>query len=127
MRTSSFIRSRNQAYERQEGLCFYCGSPMWSHDPTGFATKYGLTPRQTGLLQCTGEHLIARKDGGGGSQANIVAACKLCNTRRHKRKTPPQPEVYKQLVQKRIARGGWHTLELLRLLTKTTLSNHIEP
>ena len=51
---------------------------------------------------------MAKQDGGLDTPENIVAACRWCNSRRHKRKTVPAPEAYLQLVQQRIRRGRWH-------------------
>jgi hypothetical protein len=34
----------------------------------------------------------------------------MCNQRRHKRKDAPEPQEYKDLVQKRLSKGGWHPL-----------------
>ncbi len=81
---------------------------MWTNNPQEISSKYGVTQKQAELLQCTAEHLQARKDGGGNSKSNIVAACKICNQRRHKRKKPPVPESYRVLVQKRIKQKKWH-------------------
>ncbi len=106
----SLARPRSIAYSRQSGLCFYCGCPMWSGDPNVFITKYGITPSQAKDLECTGEHLKARQDGGLNAQSNIVAACKFCNQGRHKRKTPPPPDQFKQIVSKRMGKKRWHNL-----------------
>lgn len=104
----SLKRPRSIAYVRQAGLCFYCNSPMCSGDPNEFAAKCGITPTQAKVLQCTGEHLEAHKDGGKSVQTNIVAACRWCNQRRHSRKVAPPPDHYKQLVSKRMAANRWH-------------------
>ena len=92
---STIQRSRQSAFDRQEGKCHYCGLRMWLHGTTG--------PIQ---LLCTAEHLIARSEGGTAAPSNIVAACRHCNQTRHKRKNPPPPERYQAEVQRRIARGG---------------------
>jgi 5-methylcytosine-specific restriction endonuclease McrA len=52
--------------------------------------------------------LVSKQDGGRDTQSNIAAACLLCNQRRHKRKDAPEPQEYKDLVQKRVSKGGWH-------------------
>jgi len=40
---------------------------------------------------------------------NVVAACHLCNLRRHKRPAPaPSPDAYRVRVQQRMAKGTWH-------------------
>ncbi|WP_339009581.1 HNH endonuclease [Aeromonas popoffii] len=43
-------------------------------------------PSRSAVLQCTGEHLQPRSNGGSNQPANIVAACRHCNGTRH----PPQ-------------------------------------
>lgn len=108
MSRSSLVRYRDLAYIRQGGCCHYCGLPMWLNDRVGFASTFQLTLRQINSLQCTGEHLIARQNGGGESEANIVAACLRCNLLRHRRKNPHSAEDYKLLVQKRMGQGRWH-------------------
>lgn len=105
---NSLVRPRTHAFVHQSGRCFYCGLPMWTDNPVDFATEHGITLRQAKSLQCTGEHLVARQDGGASAPSNIVAACRFCNERRHKRKTPPPPEHYIHLVRKRMRLGRWH-------------------
>ncbi|MEA9920811.1 HNH endonuclease [Xanthomonas campestris] len=96
---------RIRAFHAQSGCCFYCGLSMWLASPH----ELGLRPRSVAPFRCTAEHLLARQDGGKGVAGNIVAACHLCNQRRHKRPTPaPSPEVYRIHVQKRMAKGKWH-------------------
>ncbi len=99
---------RSTAYTRQAGTCFYCKMPMWTDNPQQFALKYGISLKQAERYQCTAEHLQACQNGGGDSQANIVAACKFCNQARHKRKIAPTPEAYKQMVQRRVRQRKWH-------------------
>jgi len=67
---------RARAFEEQQGRCFYCGFSIWNEDAESFASS-------ATQFRCTAEHLIARKDGGKNTRANIVAACHLCNKRRH--------------------------------------------
>lgn len=98
---------RRQAFQRQHGRCFYCSVSMWllsPHElPSGAADNSGHA-----RLRCTAEHLVARSEGGGNSGGNIVAACSHCNSTRHRRKRPPQPEVYREQVRTRVRRGAWH-------------------
>ena len=94
-------RLRADAFARQNGLCFYCGQPMWLDDCAAFAREYGLTLRQARRRQCTAEHLIARKDGGRESASNIVAACRGCNQTRHRRKLPPPPLLWRAIQSRR--------------------------
>jgi hypothetical protein len=58
-----------------------------------------------GLQRCTAEHLRARCDGGRDTSDNVVAACWICNSRRHRRKVPLPPEEYRAFVRKRLARA----------------------
>jgi len=81
---------------------------MWISNPLEFATKHNITPAQAKRLQCTGEHLEARQDGGADTHSNIVAACLHCNQSRHRRKRAPSPDIYKKLVRGRMAQGRWH-------------------
>ncbi|MEA9709297.1 HNH endonuclease [Xanthomonas campestris] len=77
---------------------------MWLSSPD----ELGLRPRSARPYQCTAEHLLAQQDGGKDVADNIVAACCLCNLRRHKRQGPaPSPNVFKKLVRKRLAMGRW--------------------
>ncbi|MEB2258952.1 HNH endonuclease, partial [Xanthomonas campestris pv. campestris] len=96
---------RIRAFHAQSGCCFYCGLPMWLTSPN----ELGLRPRSARPYQCTAEHLVAQQDGGKGVAGNVVAACHLCNQRRHKRPTPaPSPDMYRVHVRKRMAKGKWN-------------------
>ena len=108
----SLIKPRSIAFTRQAGYCFYCNQPMWSNDLLEFASKYKITPGQAKHFQCTGEHLEVHQDGGSSKQNNIVAACLFCNQKRHRRKMPPPPEQYKELIDRRMAKGCWHSVRL---------------
>lgn len=107
---------RKAAFRLQSQRCYYCYLPMWQGSPFSFASAHGLSLKQARLLQCTAEHLIARQDGGSNTRSNIVAACRHCNQTRHKRPTPLSPDQYRQLVQQRLGKGGWHSSCLLRKL-----------
>lgn len=100
---SQLQRSRNTAFSRQDGKCYYCGLRMWLSDPTGPAA-----------LRCTAEHMKPRSEGGRDCASNIVAACVHCNRTRHKRKLPPSPETYRAEVRRRVARGAWLPMSLLK-------------
>lgn len=104
----SLNKPRNVAAEKQRGKCYYCEQPMWTGNPELFAEKYSISLRQAKRFQCTGEHLIPHKDGGGLKQRNIVAACLYCNQRRHRRKAELNPSDYSDLVRKRLKMGRWH-------------------
>lgn len=99
---------RARAFTCQDGRCIYCGKPMWLSDPAQFATRQNLTLKQTLHFQCTSEHLLARKDGGGNAAANIAAACRFCNGQRHKRKQAMTPEHFTAFVRKRVGHGRWN-------------------
>jgi 5-methylcytosine-specific restriction endonuclease McrA len=81
---------------------------MWTNDLPSFAQQFGLTIKQAKHHQCTAEHLKARQDGGKDTRDNLVAACRYCNSNRHKRKNVPAPEQYRHFVQSRIAKRRWH-------------------
>jgi hypothetical protein len=94
---------------------------MWLGRPDKFPDRYGISVGVAARLQYTGEHLVARQDGGDCSPANIVAACWFCNQKRHSRKCPPSAEVYRQKVLGRLRQGKWHPPEIHRLLGRATL------
>lgn len=96
---------RSIAFLNQKGCCYYCSRRMWFSSPS----ELGLSLKSGRPYQCTAEHLIARQDGGRDVKENIVAACWFCNTRRHRRKSPPSPDGYRARVQKRVAKGKWHS------------------
>lgn len=110
-------RLRTNAFHAQRGRCCYCGLQMWNSSLEEL-TAFGLRRRTAAPMRCTAEHLVAKQDGGEDVEGNIAAACWLCNTRRHKRKTPPAPDVYRAFVQKRLAKGKWHPPALARLSSK---------
>lgn len=98
---------RHQAAVHQSFRCFYCNMPMWESNAEAFIREYGLTRKQADYLQCTGEHLHTRCDGGPNIASNIVAACKHCNQTRHKAKKPLTAEKYQKKVDTRVKRGHW--------------------
>ena len=113
-RRKSLVTSRSRAFSAQNGDCYYCNQPMWKNDPSELTSKYGIALHQAMYLQCTGEHLVAHKDGGGTGEKNIVAACKFCNLQRHKRKDDVAPQQFLHLVQQRLSKGRWHGIRLIR-------------
>jgi hypothetical protein len=115
-------RSRFAAFVRQDGLCHYCEKPIWLGDSVLFRARYSLTESQTRLRRCTAEHLIARKDGGGDGPDNIVAACPLCNWRRHRCANELDPVRYQIRVRARIRSGRWLPMEVLAAFTKAKAS-----
>lgn len=107
MRTR-IAKHRLNAFKRQQGLCHYCGLPMWLDRPEEVSAAIGARPRTVSGLRCTAEHLVARQDGGANTESNIVAACLTCNGRRHRVKKPLNPIDYRKRVQGRVAAGRWH-------------------
>lgn len=124
---TSLVCPRSIAYSRQSGLCFYCNCPMWSGNLNEFVAKCGISISQAKALQCTGEHLKAHKDGGSSAPSNIVAACKFCNQGRHKRKKPPHPEHFKQIICKRMAKKSWHQIWVFQKVLPAFHLNWIAP
>jgi len=113
----TLVKLRNVAYVRQQGRCFYCGCPMpLSNNLDAFAQATGLSLSLSRQLVCTAEHLKAKSEGGRDTGDNIVAACLVCNQRRHKRKTAPDPSRYKALVTQRLHKGKWHVAPIFTSL-----------
>ncbi|MGN5479504.1 HNH endonuclease [Cupriavidus basilensis] len=105
---STLARLRTLAFQLQSGRCYYCCCPMWQQSMDAFAATFHLSSRQARNLQCTAEHLHARVDGGGDSESNIVAACRLCNARRHQRKDARDAIHHKEHVARLMRRTRWH-------------------
>jgi 5-methylcytosine-specific restriction endonuclease McrA len=103
---------RSHAFLKQDGFCYYCKQPMWVKNPLELSSKYELPLSKLKKLKCTGEHLVAFKDGGSSTKNNIVAACSFCNQHRHRRKTNPTPEQFGKMVQYRVSRDRWHGVRL---------------
>jgi hypothetical protein len=82
---------------------------MWDDDLGSFVLTYRLTRRSAQTLKCTAEHLTARCEGGKDRADNIVAACLICNHRRHQMKRPKSPQDYRRHVQGRVQKGKWHS------------------
>ena len=107
---------RERKAHAQFRRCYYCGFPMWSRRPDGFARHFGISIKEAARFHCTAEHLLARRDGGTSRFDNIVAACWFCNSHRHQRATPPSPERYRELVRQRVAKFAWHHTRLHKML-----------
>jgi len=101
-------RLRALAFHDQHGRCFYCRQPMWLRSPA----ELGIPWRLAAPLQCTAEHLVARKDGGRDTRENIVAACRQCNQGRHRRKAEMTPGKFGQFVRQRQKQGRWWSVVL---------------
>lgn len=93
---------RFQAFQAQNGNCYYCGQRMWIHSANE------PRPSPDARFQCTAEHLIARQDGGRDVTSNIVAACWFCNSRRHRSKKPLPPRAYLAHVHRRMSKRKWN-------------------
>ncbi len=107
---------RERRAHEQHRRCYYCGFPMWSKQPDGFARHFGISLKEAERFRCTAEHLRARCDGGTSSRYNIVAACWFCNSHRHLRAVALQPDRSRELVQKRVAKFAWHHPSLHKLI-----------
>ncbi|MBU1566066.1 MAG: HNH endonuclease [Proteobacteria bacterium] len=111
--TSQIVKNRLKAFKNQAGRCYYCESIMWLDKKEDFAADHKIGISEAEKLKCTAEHLIARCDGGKNNQSNIVAACLLCNSERHRLRQPPAPTQYRELIKKRLKKGNWHPKSLL--------------
>lgn len=113
-----YTSARNAAFHRQGGRCYYCDFPMWLTDRAGFAAAHGITLRQAGRLQATGEHLVAQQDGGR-HEGNVVAACRHCNQTRHRFRphNAPSSAHFLARVRSRVKHRHWHPPEMFDLLT----------
>ncbi|BEP50504.1 HNH endonuclease [Variovorax sp. V116] len=80
MRARHLQSLRRAACREQGGVCYYCLQPMRG--------------------DVTAEHLQARRDGGKDTRENIVAAHRLCNSRRHQLFPieAPEPAAYANLI-----------------------------
>lgn len=97
---------RDAAFERQKGLCHWCGAemiPMTSET----APQFWNHPRV-----CTAERVLWRSRGGKNTPENIVAACRDCNNRRH-----PPPDLAAEAAARRERRGefDWNWPWLIEL------------
>lgn len=109
-------KHRLKAFHRQQGHCHYCDLPMWLRNPEEVAGQLCVRPRTVAGLQCTAEHLVARKNGGRNTAENIVAACRTCNGRRHRVSEPRAPAQHMKHVQRLLRAGKWHPPQLKFLL-----------
>jgi 5-methylcytosine-specific restriction endonuclease McrA len=111
-------KNRLNAFIKQNGRCYYCGSLMWMENPQEFAKTHSISLKNAKQLLCTAEHVIAKCDGGTNSNENIVASCRHCNKTRHRRKNPPDSQKYKKQVQERVAQKKWHTKQIIDSMFK---------
>jgi 5-methylcytosine-specific restriction endonuclease McrA len=102
---------RRQKMQAQDGLCYYCGQPMWEDDPTAFCSTYGVPARRAARFRCTAEHLCPRSEGGLDCEDNIVAVHEFCNWARHHRfEKPSDPHAYTAHVRESLVAGIWPCL-----------------
>ncbi len=81
-----------------------------------FCGAFGVTTRQAKMLRCTAEHLKALQDGGRDTRQNIVAACEICNRRRHPAHQSLSWEDYKAHVKRRVAARRWHPASFYKVI-----------
>lgn len=107
----NIVRHRNAAFDRQHGLCYYCGAPMCRNEAAipAFMAASGVSRKQAVQRLCTAEHLVAQCEGGRDSAQNIAAVCAQCNRLRHRRRRPLGPEAYRSHVQARVRKKSWHS------------------
>ncbi|OGT72693.1 MAG: hypothetical protein A3H44_06440 [Gammaproteobacteria bacterium RIFCSPLOWO2_02_FULL_57_10] len=118
-RTRKSLKTPRQiAFRQQNEHCWYCSQPMWEKNSADFRQRFNLTESQARKLQCTGEHLLAWRDGGTNKQENIVAACWYCNSRRHRGKKELDPLRHRDRVQRELQAEGWHGLRLTNTPTQ---------
>ena len=114
---SQLTNSRSAAYIAQGGYCCYCCLPMpepGQHE--AIAARLGLSPKIARAIECTAEHLHAKGEGGADGHANIVAAHRICNERRHRGHGSRTPEEMFNRAVMRAAAGGWHSPPILNAL-----------
>jgi 5-methylcytosine-specific restriction endonuclease McrA len=99
---------RSNATRAQRGLCYYCKYPMRTPDDRADAVSQ-VSGRGSRWFDCTAEHLTPRSEGGQNTVTNIVAACRFCNSQRHRRKVILSPRQFRAHVRRRLASGRWHT------------------
>lgn len=110
-----------RAFERQGGLCIYCGLPMIPREKIDqFSAVATLSAKRLLDVTATAEHLRARCDGGRDTTTNIAAAHRVCNERRHRMRPAPEPSRYADIVRRQMAKGGWLKSGIRRLLNDTS-------
>lgn len=88
---------------------------MWSGAVDEIASATGLNMRDAAAVQCTAEHLVARKDGGR-QGANIVAAHARCNHSRHVGGANLTPPKQAARLKKQLLNGGLWSTAVLRAM-----------
>lgn len=118
-------RIRARAFEAQGRRCYYCAVAMWLGDSGPFEQAFDIKPKAARNYRCTAEHLVAKGEGGGDHENNIVAACYFCNKRRHARGGRLGSNEFRELVRHRTQAGIWHPEWVYRLgLAPLDLADH---
>lgn len=128
MAITKLQRLQLKANIAQGGRCYYCDLPVWEDDPLTFARIHGIRPRLCPHLQCTAEHLIARKDSGQDACENIVAACHWCNSERHRGRegNAPEPIAYTTWVRTQVEQSKWHPVLASQIARAGSRHNYSE-
>lgn len=108
---------RNFAFNDQSRCCYYCGAKMWLSKPEEFANACGISSKAAERFRCTAEHLTPREEGGKDTAENIVAACRYCNSARHRTRQTRTPREHKDHVLRRLKKNRWHPPPLRGALT----------
>ena len=90
-------KCRLRAFKRQPALCYHCGESMWEDAREAFASRHGISVDHARLRLCTAEHLKARREGGRTAPKSVITACRSCNSKRHRRRSRPSPELWCQV------------------------------
>ena len=122
MSDSRTRRYRDQRAAEQHHLCYYCLFPMWTTEAKVFADAHHITIAEAARFRCTAEHLQALCEGGTSRLGNIVAACRFCNERRHRRNKRLSPDVYMVRVRRHVAKLRWHPSRLHKLREPITVA-----
>ena len=115
--------TRLKKMQVQNGLCYYCGQPMWEDDAATFCRAYDVPARHAAKFRCTAEHLHAVCEGGVDSEDNIVAAHSFCNwARHHGFEKPSDPDAYAAHIRESLAAGAWPRLPFTASAGRTGVS-----
>jgi 5-methylcytosine-specific restriction endonuclease McrA len=67
---------RQQAWDKTNGRCFYCGAHLIADD---FVALAGLSPLHSGMKQMHVDHGMPSSRGGTDEAENAFPACEICN------------------------------------------------
>ena len=85
---SKLVYLLQAAYAPQSGHRYCCDFHIGENDSVSSARSHDITTADARSFQSTAEHLEAEKGSEKNTQPNIVAACLLCNSKRHRKGTP---------------------------------------